>query len=663
MTQTLTGAITVVQPPLGSGQLRAVAYLRISTEVQKKGYGIAYAKKGITKHIEKKGWALVGTYTDAGVSGTLEAAKRDELPRLMKDARRNPRAFDVVVVNEERAIGRRNRAFWPWVWELQDLGIFVAIVNGEYDNSTEEGESRMRKAADVAHDELKLIRDRTQGGVQEKASDGGYAGGRPRYGYRIENKGRKRESRLVLDLCDCPAACSVLHEAVVLRRARSLVIECQGDWSKAALRLNAEGSFGRDGKPWSKDNLRNKLTNEDFLEGFQVWRNPKNRKTGTRRGVTVGADGRSPFGETVVIELPPVFTPQEVKELRQFLQQRGPVAGARPYPLSGRLTSQCGRQYFGGGGKKRQYRCAGKTPEYAGAKRCSCPVLDAKLVENEVWARVCDMVGDTEQLKHLAAHQLEKHAGEQVDYGRRIEEFHQQIEDSEAAIAVATAAAARQAARRGLAGKAAEQTIDRTLAPLNGELAETERLLAETIAWKHETEATTQRDQDICALAEMTRAQRENILPGQQPRYLKVLSVKATVLRVPPPRAPGRPCALVSWFWENKRLVPELTDAAWAKVQHLMGTHWALDPRQILGALLHKARTGSNWADLYEAFDSRSLRTYWTRWQASGLWESVMKNLADEPGMAAFKAPPRIPELHIEGDIKLRVALDTKATE
>ncbi|GAA1276010.1 hypothetical protein GCM10009646_73510 [Streptomyces aureus] len=94
-----------------------------------------------------------------------------------------------------------------------------------------------------------------------------------------------------------------------------------------------------------------------------------------------------------------------------------------------------------------------------------------------------------------------------------------------------------------------------------------------------------------------------------------------------------------------------------------MGTHWALDPRQILGALFHKARTGSNWADLCEAFDSRSLRTYWTRWQASGLWESVMKNLADEPGVAAFKAPPRIPELHIEGDIKLRVALDTKATE
>ncbi|MFD0513784.1 hypothetical protein ACFQ0Q_32715 [Streptomyces aureus] len=93
-------------------------------------------------------------------------------------------------------------------------------------------------------------------------------------------------------------------------------------------------------------------------------------------------------------------------------------------------------------------------------------MLDAKLVENEVWARVCDMVGNAEQLKHPAAHQLEKHAGEQVDYGRRIEEFQKQIEDSEAAIAVATAAAARQAARRGLAGKAAEQAIDRTLAPL-----------------------------------------------------------------------------------------------------------------------------------------------------------------------------------------------------
>lgn len=119
----------------------------------------------------------------------------------------------MVVVQEDRAIGRKGRAFWPWVWELEDLGVFTAVVKGDYDNTTDEGRSRMRKAADRAEDELINIRDRTQGGIQEKAEEGGYTGGKVRYGYRIENQGKKGDSRLVVDEGEG-------GEAAVLRRIR-----------------------------------------------------------------------------------------------------------------------------------------------------------------------------------------------------------------------------------------------------------------------------------------------------------------------------------------------------------------------------------------------------------------------------------------------------------
>ncbi|MFI2292410.1 recombinase family protein [Streptomyces niveus] len=116
-------------------------------------------------------------------------------------AKQEPRPFDLVCVYRERAIGRRDKAFWPWVWKLEDdHNIFTAVVKGDYDNTTDEGRSKMRKAQDRAEDELVTIRDRTQGGIQEKAEEGGYTGGNVPFGWRIEGQGKKGESRVVLDI-------------------------------------------------------------------------------------------------------------------------------------------------------------------------------------------------------------------------------------------------------------------------------------------------------------------------------------------------------------------------------------------------------------------------------------------------------------------------------
>ncbi|MHA5054361.1 recombinase family protein [Streptomyces sp. SD15] len=213
MASTLTSAIDVTAGAgRGFDMLRAVDYLRVSTEEQAKGYGISYTGKRTTNHIRKKGRDHVGTYADEGYSGSLDHTERPDLKRLMAEAQQIPCPFDVVVVQEERAIGRRDRAFWPWVWKLEDLGIFV-VVRGDYDNTTEAGRSRMRKEADRAEDERITIRDRTQGGRQEKAELGGHDGGVAPYGYRIENQGKRGESRLVLDTGEEHAGYPTLHRA------------------------------------------------------------------------------------------------------------------------------------------------------------------------------------------------------------------------------------------------------------------------------------------------------------------------------------------------------------------------------------------------------------------------------------------------------------------
>ncbi|MEU2116036.1 recombinase family protein [Streptomyces sp. NPDC016459] len=247
-----------------------------------------------------------------------------------------PRPFDVVCVYEERAIGRRDKAFWPWVWKLEDdYGIFTAVVKGDYDNTTDEGRSRMRKAQDRAEDELITLRDRTQGGVQEKAEEGGHPGGVAPYGYRIESQGVRGESRLVLDVGEKNEAYPTLH------RARRLIVEDGKTPAEVEAILNAEGHPGPTGRGWSKGSLRHVLTGRAIQEARRVLGDPKAPK------VRLGPDGAPRHGEAVAIKLDPVFTDVQLKQLNAALERtsRGPRAQEENvHPLSKHSRTARGRR-------------------------------------------------------------------------------------------------------------------------------------------------------------------------------------------------------------------------------------------------------------------------------------------------------------------------------
>lgn len=631
--------------------LRAVEYLRVSTEEQAKGYGIAYTGKKTRKYIEKKNWAHVDTYADEGFSGSLEAHERDDLRRLMEAARTSPRPFDVVVVHEERAIGRAGRAFWPWVWELEDLGVFVAIAKEDYDNTTPAGRSKMRKAADYAEDEREKIRDRTQGGAQEKAEDGGYVGGKVPYGYRVENQGKRGESRLVIDETD----------AHTLRRGRALFIE-HCNWRKAAILINAEGLHTRSGKPWTDTNLKERVTSETLLNAQQIFRNPKHRNT------ALDADGKPVYGETVTIQLDPIFSPEEVSELRQAMAQR-PIktkgSGGRVYTLSTRLVSPCGAAYtgFGRTGKEgRHYRCQGKNERFAGAKVCACPRIDADAVERYVWGKLRDFLGDEQRVKKLAEGWVGTVADRRTDFAARVAELGSQAEELESVISVTTAVSAREAIRRGLSQEEAEQAVSRAIAPLNDELAQVQELRAQAAAWQAEAEGANQRARTLQELAAVAHGRLGTLTPVQQAEFLALLNIKATVAGDVPRARPGSPCSLTKWFQEHGRRVPDLTDSAWAKVAPLMKVqHRKLDPRQMLAGIFHKARTGVRWPELPAEYGAHSsVKTYWRRWEQSGLWAQIMEALAEEPGAKAY-AEDVTPPVTLTGELLPELLLEPQA--
>lgn len=513
MSKALTAALDTIdayQRP----RLRAVLYLRVSTEEQVEGYGLTFGEKRGLRFIESRGWEHVGTYKDPGVSGSLKAADRPDLKRLMSAA--PDKGFDVVVVPESRVIGRTDRAYYSWVWELEDQGIFVADAKTGMDNTTEEGKEAMREEAHYAFKEYTRIRTRTQNGIQEKALEGGYAGGKPKFGYRVENLGKKGLSRLVPDECDgkeacayADGACVVRHEADTLRIARTLVLEHEGAWHDAALALNAQGRTTRTGKSWTGGDLRIVLMREDLHKAQVRFRGVRASKETER--------------ESVIIPLEPIFSEHQIAELKAAVRPRKRhVKRAEGFILSGRIDSLCGSYYVG---RSRHYMCRMRTHK----NTCDCPAILADLVDAWAWKEVRDLLGDAERLKALAEEWVGLSAGNRANYLERLADLDRQIEELAETIDLTMTTAARAAARRKLAREEAEKAVERAVRPLEKELATLEKTRAEVAAWQTETETAGQRAADLQAMAAAARHQLDDLTPRQRADLLGLLNLRIQV--------------------------------------------------------------------------------------------------------------------------------------
>ncbi|MFD4504448.1 recombinase family protein [Streptomyces sp. NPDC058457] len=610
----LSSLIETAARVVGTRTLRAVDYLRVSTEEQKKGYGVARQSRKTTRHIALKQWAHVGTYKDEGVSGSLEAADRGDLKRLMDDAQQTPRPFDIVVVPDGRVIGRKGRAFWRWVWALEDIGVYVAVVVDDYDNTTAEGRKKMRRDADYAETEWETIRDRTQGGLQEKAelTPAAHIGGRPPYGYRIANKGTPG-SHLVVDE----------DEAKVIRHVYDLVVGEGLNLRKATIRLNSEGIKSRTGKSWTRDNLRDRVISTPVLDAVLVFRG-KHAKT--------DEDSTTLWGDSIRIELPRILTEEQSAELRRKVAETAKhSSGQRSfYPLSGRIVSLCQRTYSGiSFASEREcarfYRCTGNAPRDLSQKSCGCSRIDAAALEAHVWTRVTEIASDSEKLQTLAAEWIGMTEGDTAALGDRIADLDRQIEGMNASIAAVIVATAKQS-------KSAD-AIETAAAVLNEELQQLQNLRDEAADWLAEMEESDQRARDLIALAAMAKKSFPDMAPEQQAAILSMLELKVTVTGpVPDDRRGGVPCTVRAWYAANGLGIPAagLSDEEWAKVTLLLPKGRRGTVRRSVDAIFYKARTGKSWPEvLKDTGATIQASKHFNAWTSDDTWTRVNAALSD----------------------------------
>lgn len=510
--------------------IRAGVVARVSTKEQ--------AAEGTTSldeqvgdcraEIERRGWEFAGAYADT-ITGTTE--HRPELERALAACEAGE--LNAIVVTKIDRLARDEVTRLLILRELRDCDIeFVALDMPHVDYRTDEGEMFGGLLGVFAQFERKRIVRRTVGGQRAKATrfaeDGRWPGGAPPFGYRLE--GEPRRGKVPSQARPVPE----LRERRVIEVAVAAIVDEGRTTGETAALLNGLGLLPRGGQPWTYEALARQLRRRGLM-GEVTWANPgparrrklPNGEVVNRHHAKVDRRGKPEYGEPITFNLPdPPLTVARFEALQRRLSDLGLQSQKAPdsvWPLSLRMTSPCGRTYYGtaSAGRPRRYVCSGRKWRSADHARCSCSRVDADWLEGRVWSEVAALLGEPERLLALASDFLGLRAAQMSAESDQLETVRARIAEREGALTRVVI----DYAKAGLpvaAVKAATEEIERELTALRDH----ERTLA---AWRADTRAVSRRMQALWELAEVAAARLGEMGISERAEVLRLLDVRVKV--------------------------------------------------------------------------------------------------------------------------------------
>lgn len=317
--------------------MRVALYARVSTDEQAERYGLSSQLTELRALAGRKGYAVVGEFSDEGISGaTLDRPQLDRLRELVRHG-----AVDVVLAHDLDRLTRDvgHCALLLEEFERADVRLEFIAMTAE---RTAEGRLLLDVKAALGSYERAKIRERTRRGRLEKARQGKWPRGRPAYGYRAVG-GRLEED---------------LERAAVVRRIFAWYVE-EGLSLRAVLRaLRASGAARPTPKApaWSKASVWRILQQTAYV-GRVIW----NRRLGASRRVV------RPESEWIEIPAPRLVSDDTFARAQALLRaNRSRLSGrpaTSPAPLRGLLwCGACGARLYRTTNRRgrwvgRYYRC------------------------------------------------------------------------------------------------------------------------------------------------------------------------------------------------------------------------------------------------------------------------------------------------------------------
>ena len=235
---------------------KAIGYLRVSSKAQagEDRFGLPSQRAMIEEYCSTHEIQITEWFVDDGYSGVCR--DRPALNRILAGEVTNPPIQYIVVAKTDR-IARDVQLYYALKFMLQQKGIEILSATEDWSEQDQLTarllENFMALVAEIERENIKI---RLMGGRNQKARNGGYAGGKIPYGYKLSNGEY------------------MIHEAEADVVRRIFAMRKDGhSLDKIVKVLQNDGIVSRNGKPLSKGTLQGILRNEKTYMGWYKYGN------------------------------------------------------------------------------------------------------------------------------------------------------------------------------------------------------------------------------------------------------------------------------------------------------------------------------------------------------------------------------------------------------
>src|SRR5262249_10569564 len=144
---------------------RAALYVRVSTDRQTVENQVAR----LSEIAKDRGWQIVQTFTDAGMSGGKSRKDRPGLDEMLRQAQR--RRFDVVMAWAIDRLGRSLIDLLGTIQHLETCGVDLYLDQQAIDTTTPSGKLMFQVTGAFAEFERAMIRQRIQAGLRRAVAN------------------------------------------------------------------------------------------------------------------------------------------------------------------------------------------------------------------------------------------------------------------------------------------------------------------------------------------------------------------------------------------------------------------------------------------------------------------------------------------------------------
>ncbi|WP_019123770.1 recombinase family protein [Brevibacillus massiliensis] len=351
--------------------MKVALYIRVSTDEQaKEGHSIGAQQDRLMDYVRSQAWEVAEVYIDDGYSA--KDLDRPAIQRLLKDC--ESKKFDVVLVYRLDRLVRSVLDLYEVMNHLDKHGVMFKSATEVYDTTSAMGRFFITLVAAIAQWERENLGERVKMGMEKNFRKGGWNGGEPPYGYRLE------EGKLVV----------YEPEAQIVKRIFDMY-KTQGQ-REITRRLNKEGLRTRTGSFWHGYTVRYILENPVYY-GKMRWN--YRHFGGEKTGEEILIDG----DHEPIISEEDFMTAATLTKKRYINREKTHVC----FPFTGVLRcARCGHTLYGGERKQkrqnyRYYRCGGRFQRGI----CDMPIIAEDTIETLVLGHI-DLLVNTEWYKEVA---------------------------------------------------------------------------------------------------------------------------------------------------------------------------------------------------------------------------------------------------------------------